>query len=148
MKQDGAVIGAAAGILGAVAKGIIFWFFYLTGIIDYTIEHIFISFILPLKYLHDPLALLVSFIADYTMAVLLGLLLLKIIRSSGTDYVILKGTIFGLGVYVMLFSSFTSLEITKISIDTPIHHLLGIITHVAFGIIASLYIRRALNTGN
>jgi len=92
--------------------------------------------------LDSPIALATGFIADYTLAAVLGIILYLIIQKTGADYAVLKGTVLGAFMYLLFYGALMALDVTRASLLTPLPNLLLFFPHIVFGASAGWIIER------
>jgi hypothetical protein len=133
MTKDTIILGALAGLLANIPKTIIAWIFHSFGLLRYTFIHIAAGYFVPAEFIDNPVSLLTGFIADFTTAAFLGVIMLLIIRWSGTDYAELKGLGMGAFLYIIFYGAFMALDITRASLLTPLPNLLLFFPHIIYG---------------
>lgn len=134
MTKDTFILGAIAGILGNIPKTIVAWIFFYFGFIRYTFIHIAAGYFVPAEFLDSPVSLLSGFLADYTVAAFLGIIIYLILQRSGLDFAEYKGLGIGALLYVVIYGPFMSLDITRASLLTPLPNLLLFFPHIIYGI--------------
>lgn len=133
-KKDLIFTGSIAGILGNIPKTLLTWTFYFMGLTKFTFVHISAGYFVSDKYLNHPLSLLVGFISDYTLAGVMGVLILLLLRYTGSDYALYKGAGFGTLMYIFLFGVAMAIDVTRVSITTPLPSLILLFPHILFGL--------------
>ena len=133
MTKDTIILGALAGLLANIPKTIIAWVFHSFGLLRYTFIHIAAGYFVPAEFIDNPISLLTGFIADYTAAAFFGVIMLLIIKKSGTDYAKLKGLGIGAFLYIIFYGAFMALDITRASLLTPLPNLLLFFPHLVYG---------------
>jgi hypothetical protein len=69
-------------------------------------------------------------------------------RFTGPDYGIIKGTVVGALFYVIIYGGLMSLNVTRVSLLTPLPNLILYFPHLAFGAVAGWVIERYARPGN
>ncbi len=134
--RDTIVAGALAGWMGNVVKEALTWTFYLMGWTRYTFVHIAAGFYYSAENLNAPLSLVTGAITDWTIATTFGVMLLLILRYTGTDYAVFKGIAFGSLFYVLAFGIGMALDITRATLVTPLPDFLLLMAHLVIGGVA------------
>ena len=140
--KDTIAFGVLAGIIANIPKTILAWAFHFAGVLRYTFAHIAAGYFVGAEMLDNPIALATGFVADYTLAAVLGIILYLIIQKTGTDYAILKGIVLGSFMYLIFYGALMALDITRASLLTPLPNLLLFFPHVIFGASAGWIIKR------
>lgn len=94
------------------------------------------------EVLANPIAMITGYFADFTLAVLLGVMLVYVMRIMGKDYAIIKGIMFGAASYVLIYGIAMTLNFTRVSLLTPLPNFVLLFPHVIFGGIAGWVIKR------
>lgn len=142
MTKDTIILGTIAGFIGNIFKEVLSWIFYFLGYLRYTFVHIAAGTLISKEFLDNPISLAVGFIADFILAGTVGVFTLLLIRRTGNDYPIYKSIIFSLLLYVIVFGALMSLNITKISLQTPLPNFLQLFPHLFFGLGMGLIIKK------
>ena len=141
MTKDTIVFGSLAGFIGNIPKIIFTWILHFLGYDRYTFIHIAAGFFVPAKYLDKPLSLMIGVISDFIMAGLFGVVLLLIMRKTGSDFPILKGVGFSAVIYLFIYGMLMALDITRASLLTPLPNLLLLFPHLILGIVSAWFIK-------
>ena len=142
MLKDTILFGGTAGVIGNIGKEVITWVFYYLGLTRYTFEHFCAGIYVSPAHLNEPAAFLLGFLTDFTFAAIFGITILIIIKKTGTDFWIIKGLVFGIGIYVLCYGILRPLISSKVIIQAPLTNLLFIIPNLLFGLIVSWFIHR------
>lgn len=134
-KSDIISFGSFAGIIGNIPKTIIAEIFRFLGWTRYSFIHIAAGYFVDAKFLDSPVAVATGLITDFLTAALLGVLMYAMLRSTGFDFAKTKGFFFGAILYVVLFGTFMSLDLTRASLLTPLPNFLLFFPHTIFGIV-------------
>ena len=94
------------------------------------------------KFLDKPVSLAAGFITDYIVAAFLGTIMYYLLRKTGAEYAELKGLFFGGLLYVVVFGTFMSLNLTRASLLTPLPNLLMFFPHAVYGIITCWILKK------
>ncbi len=140
--KDTIIAGALAGWTGNLVKEILTWFFYAMGWVKYTFVHIAAGFYYSAENLDAPLSLVTGFLTDWIIATSFGVAALLMLRYTGTDYAIIKGTAFGGLVYVITFGAGMALDVTRATLVTPLPDFLLILSHFAIGAVTGWTLER------
>lgn len=141
-RDDIIIFGALAGILGNIPKTILGWLFSIFGWVRYTFCHIAAGYFVDAKFLDNPVSLAAGFITDYIVAAFLGTIMYYLLRKTGAEYAELKGIFFGGLLYVVVFGTFMSLNLTRASLLTPLPNLLMFFPHAVYGIITCWILKK------
>ncbi len=133
MIKDTMIVGTFAGLIGNIPKTVIAWIFHFSGVLRYTFVHIAAGYFVPVQFIDNPVSLVIGFIADYTIAAVLGVVMYLTLKKFGTDYAVLKGLAFGAFLYLIFYGAFMALDITRASLLTPLPNLLLLFPHMIFG---------------
>ncbi|GAB6137927.1 hypothetical protein JCM15060_11160 [Halanaerobaculum tunisiense] len=79
---------------------------------------------------------------DFTVAALLGVLLVYIIRLTGNDYEIYKGLLIGLASFIFLYGIMVRTSLTSGNLATPLPNFLGLLLHIIFGLVSGWVIKQ------
>ncbi len=139
---DTILAGALAGWMGNIAKEILTWTFHFLGWVRYTFVHIAAGFYYSVENLDAPLSLVTGAITDWTIAAVFGILLLHILRYTGTDYAVFKGIAFGSLVYIITFGIGMAMDITRATLITPLPDFLLLMAHLLIGAVTAWALRR------
>ncbi len=131
--KDTIVAGVLAGWIGNVVKETLTWSFHFMGWVRYTFVHIAAGFYYSVDNLNAPLSLVTGAITDWTISGTFGVMLLLLLRYTGTDYAIFKGIGFGAIVYVITFGIGMAMDITRATLITPLPDFLLLTAHLAIG---------------
>lgn len=140
--KDTIIAGLLAGWIGNIAKETLTWTFYFTKLVRYTFVHIAAGFYYSAENLDTPLSLLTGAITDWTIAGTFGVMLLLLLRFTGTDHAIFKGAMFGSLVYVITFGIGMALNITRASLVTPLPDFLLLMAHIIIGGVSGWALKR------
>ncbi|KJS23604.1 MAG: hypothetical protein VR72_00375 [Clostridiaceae bacterium BRH_c20a] len=131
--KDTIIAGILAGWMGNVVKEVLTWSFYLMGWVRYTFVHIAAGFYYSKENIDAPFSLVTGVITDWTIAGTFGVILLYLLRYTGSDYAIFKGIGLGSLVYVITFGIGMALDITRATLITPLPDFLLIMSHLTIG---------------
>ncbi|HHX76730.1 MAG TPA: hypothetical protein GX697_00045, partial [Firmicutes bacterium] len=95
--------------------------------------HIAAGFYYSAENLNAPLSMVTGYITDWTIAAVFGIILLLILRKTGTDYAIFKGVGYGSLFYVVAFGIGMALDITRATLVTPLPDFLLLMVHLVIG---------------
>ncbi|HOP69068.1 MAG: hypothetical protein WBK48_01440 [Dethiobacteria bacterium] len=140
--RDSILAGALAGWLGNVPKEIMTWSFHFLGWIKYTFVHIASGFYYSAENLGAPLSLLTGAITDWVIAGAFGVMLLFILRYTGTDYAVFKGMGFGAVFYILAFGIGMALDISRATLVTPLPDFLLLMAHFVIGGVSGWALKR------
>lgn len=141
MKQDTIILGMLAGFAGNLPKELLAWGFHLLGYLRYTFVHIAAGAFVPSEFLDSPISLLTGFFSDWILAGLMGVMILKIIRITGSDFPILKSIGISSILYIFLYGVLMALNITRASLLTPLPNFILLFPHLLFGMIVGFFIK-------
>lgn len=141
MFLDPIVLGAIAGAIGNVPKAILTNLFQYFGWVRYTFGQLAAGLFMKQEVLSNPLVLLVGYVTDFTVASLLGVVLVYIIRNTGNDFEIFKGLLIGLASYIFLYGIMLRLHITSGNLATPLPNFLALPPHIIFGMLSGWVIK-------
>lgn len=85
----------------------------------------------------NSIAVVTGYIADYILAMLLGVVIVYVFRIMGRDYAVFKGLLFGGISYIFLYGVAMALNFTRVSLLTPLPNLVLLVPHVVFGATAA-----------
>lgn len=142
MTKDTIILGTIAGLIGNIPKTIIDWTMHSLGLVRYTFAHIAAGYFVSIKYIDNPVSLATGFISDFIMAGFLGSLFLIILRISGKDYPVTKGILFSAILYVILYGLGMALNLTRVTLATPLPNLLLLLPHLVFGATMGFFLKR------
>ncbi len=108
----------------------------------YTFIHIAAGYFVPVDFIDSPVSLATGFIADYTMAAVIGFAIYLLLKKTGIDYAVIKGVAFGAFIYLICYGAFMALDITRASLLTPLPNLLLFFPHIVFGGFTAWIIKR------
>jgi hypothetical protein len=140
--RDTVIAGLLAGWAGNIAKEIMVWTFYFLGWTKYTLVHIAAGFYYSADNLTAPVSMITGAITDWTIAGVFGVILLLILRFTGTDYALVKGIMFGSFFYLIAFGIGMSLDISRATLLTPLPDFLLLLSHLAIGGVCGWVLRR------
>jgi hypothetical protein len=133
--KDTIVAGVLAGWMGNIVKEIITWFFHFMGWVRYTFVHISAGFYYSTENIDSPLSLVTGVITDWTIAGTFGVVLLCLLRLTGSDYAVFKGIGLGALVFVITFGIGMAMDITRATLVTPLPDFLLLMSHIILGAI-------------
>ena len=139
MKHDTLIFGALTGFVGNILKEVFLWTLYLMGISQYTTVLLIADVFSRKQVVLNFYTFITGFATDWTIAALLGILLLLIIKFTGKDYTIIKGIMFSSLVYVFLY---VGVIFFRTSNSGSFTHFIFLIAHLLFGIGSGWYIKR------
>lgn len=142
MTKDTVMFGTLIGFAGNVPKLILAWIFHFMGYLRYTFEQIAAGMFVPSDMLDDPVSIAIGVIADWTMAGILGILILTLIRKTGNDYPVFKAIMFTLAEYIFLYGALMAFNVTRASLATPLPNFLLFFPHLLYGITVGYAIQR------
>jgi len=131
--KDTVIAGVLAGWMGNVVKEALTWTFHIMGWVRYTFAHIWAGYYYSAENIDAPLSLAAGTITDWTVVGIFGVLLLFILRYTGTDFAIFKGIGFGSLVYITVFGIGMALGFTRATLITPLPHFLLLMAHLTVG---------------
>ena len=138
--DDKITLGVFAGLIGNTVK-IIFEFFIYR--FDRTIEplsHLATTSVFP-EGTHDKIShLIIGIYADYTIASILGILIVYLLLYTGTKHFILKGIVVSSFAWLIIYIPVRNFGIVEIISTTFRGNLVHLISHILIGIILSLVI--------
>ncbi|MCK8816971.1 hypothetical protein MWH28_06235 [Natroniella sulfidigena] len=139
--SDPIALGSIAGIVGNIPKEILAIIFYSFGWKRYTFTHLAAGLFVPKEFLANPLALIVGFVTDFTVAGLLGVLLAYIIKNTGNIYPTFKGLLIGLVSYIFICGLILKSGITSVNSAIPLAKFSALLLHIIFGIVSGWFIK-------
>jgi len=131
--KDSIVAGVLAGWTGNVVKEAMTWSFHFMGWVRYTFVHISAGFYYSQENIDAPLSFLTGFITDWTIAGTFGVVLLYLLRFTGSDYALFKGIGLGALVYIITFGIGMAMDITRATLITPLPDFLLLLSHLGIG---------------
>jgi len=81
-------------------------------------------------------------ITDWTISGTFGIILLYILRYTGSDYAIFKGIGLGSLVYVITFGVGMAMDITRATLITPLPDFLLLMSHLTIGAVSGWVIKK------
>lgn len=135
--KDTIILGSISGIIANLLKTIIAWVFNILGLTKFTFIHINAGYFVDERFVKTPIGLATGVIGDFTMAAFLGVLIVLTLKLTGTDYAIIKGAGFGSVSYIFLFGIGMALDVTRVSIMTPLPNLILFFPQIVFGALTS-----------
>jgi len=102
--KDTIIAGVLAGWMGNVVKETLTWSFYFMGWVSYTFVHIASGFYYSKENIDAPFSLVTGAITDWTIAGTFGVVLLYLLRYTGSDYAVFKGIGLGSLVYIYIWN--------------------------------------------
>lgn len=135
------MLGAVAGVVGNIPKTILSIVFYYFGWIRYTFNQLAAGIFMKQEILSNPLALVVGYITNFTVAAFIGVVLVCIIRKTGNDYEIFKGILAGMASYIFLYGIMLRLNITIGNIETSLPNFLALLLHIIFGMLSGWIVK-------
>ncbi|MEW6622537.1 MAG: hypothetical protein AB1420_05315 [Bacillota bacterium] len=140
--DDKVTLGVFAGIISNTVKNILE---NIACWIDHTIHplwHLATTFVLPLEN-HDKIPnIIIGIYADYTIASILGIIIVFFIYYTSTKQYVLKGLIIGSAAWLLIYIPATQFNISKIDPNTVSANIVYILSHLLLGIIAAWVIAR------
>jgi len=134
--KDTIIAGVLAGWMGNVVKETLTWSFYFMGWVSYTFVHIASGFYYSKENIDAPFSLVTGAITDWTIAGTFGVVLLYLLRYTGSDYAVFKGIGLGSLVYIITFGIGMALDITRATLITPLPDFLLLISHLFIGAVS------------
>lgn len=142
MKNDPLVFGSLAGLVGNIAKELITWSLYGLGLVKYTFAHLCAGLVVSSNLVKSPLALILGFLFDYTIAAGFGMLAYYLLKIIGTRLILIKGIVIGVGVFLICFcilrAEFTSIK----GFVEPLDGLIYLISNLTFGLTTTIFIKK------
>ncbi len=138
--EDRLVTGGIAGLVGAAVQNTYSFVVKGLNLAEYTYSD-FATTVLTNSVYSDPAGLLAGFISYLAVGVILGVLFAYLIASTSSDYLYIKGLLYGLVMWFILtgFGTIFSLE-TFIGIP-PISALLILVGGLLFGVVTAHIIK-------
>ncbi|NLZ39163.1 MAG: hypothetical protein GX893_06105 [Firmicutes bacterium] len=134
--KDLFLAGFLAGWAGNIVKEIMTCFFYFMGWVKYTFVHIAAGIYYSLENIDAPFSLVTGAITDWAFAGAFGVLLALLLRYFGPAYAVFKGIALGALVYALAFGVGMALDITRVSLTTPLPDFLLLLSHLALGAVS------------
>ncbi|MEW6522844.1 MAG: hypothetical protein AB1445_04590 [Bacillota bacterium] len=139
--RDNLVGGAVAGVIGGLAEMATGFLLIITGLARVTTLHAAIRFMTPTGAEPGPLTIVSGIIHHLTMSAVLGVVLLYILKLTGTDYYLLKGFGFALVVYVFLTRGLGVFFVPRdLLVPDALTQFAGIISHVVGGLVTAFVV--------
>ena len=138
--EDRLVVGGIAGLIGAALQNI--YSFAVKGL--NLAEHTYSDFattVLTNSVYSDPVGLLAGFIAYLSVGVILGVFFVYLIAATSSDYLYLKGLLYGLALWFILTGFGTIFGLTTFRNLTPVSALSILVGGLIFGIVTSHIIK-------
>jgi len=139
MPKDWIIFGVLAGFVGNIVKEALAWILYAFGWVRYTFVHIGAGYFVDAEFIDNPVSLLTGFIADWVVAGTIGVIIVYLLRITGSDYAILKGAGIGAVTYLLFYGALMALDVTRASLLTPLPNLLLFFPHLLYGGIAGWF---------
>ena len=135
--KDKVILGVITGLLANIVK---LSFNYLAFRLDFaslTFWQIAASWNLGKEELVKPTALLVGAIIDLTVASIIGVVFIYFLYFVGRDYILGKGIVYGLTIWVFLFGTLQYLNQTKLPLNIS-DIIVTAIAHSIYGLVLAI----------
>ncbi len=129
MIKDKFILATLAAIIANILGIILNYCSYLLNINEYLLWKIAASAFVPLNKIDAPPAIFIGLVADFIVAISLGIFILIILNLTGVDYAIVKGILSGLFFWLMLFAILFNAGIVKLIPQDPASYVGHIIDH-------------------
>ncbi|HEX2953546.1 MAG TPA: hypothetical protein VHR47_06140 [Bacillota bacterium] len=139
MIKDKIIYGATIGILADIVKLAVNYLGYLLGYSKVVFWQMTASRFLVKNDLYKPIAYLIGGLADLTIAALIGVAFIYLLRITGRDYHYIKGAGFGLILWVVLFGTVLSQSIQAKLTLSATAILVTAVAHIIYGLALSFF---------
>ena len=136
--KDKFFLGVFAAFIAELIDNSYDWIMYAFDMNKYHEWHIAASTYFPISKLHTIPALIVGCVADFTIAAILGVIIVYLLYWTGIDFYMIKGIGVTLCAWLIIFGAILRMKIGRIDpVDagTNLEHLAD---HILLGILMSL----------
>ncbi len=139
--KDKVVIGIVTGLLADAIKLSFNYLAFRLNFATVVFWQIAASRFLEKNDLYQPLAYIVGGITDLTVTSIAGILFIYFLHFTGRDYIWLKGTGFGLTIWVALLGTLLVQSRVKLDLATS-DIIVTAIAHLIYGLSLALFAKR------
>jgi len=143
--SDTAVVGVLAGIVGGTAHQLFMWVFYLMGTAKITAFQLgaYVAIKPGLDITSIP-AQLLGMLQHYALSTILAVFAFYCLQKIGTDYLLLKGLLFGVAVHFIVYGwlAKTAIPVDILQPDFATS-VVFLFSHLVFGVASVLTLVKA-----
>ncbi len=134
MFRDKVIVGGIIGVVADIAMDLFQYPMWKLDIVKHPLSHYAASLFLDPQALHHTMiGSIVSFLADYIYAALLGILFVYMAGCAGKRHWLAKGLIFGAVLWLVSFGGLRALPIVKLRQVIPEQVVYYLFFHLVFG---------------
>ncbi len=137
--QDKVIFGSLVGLLADAVKLLTNYLGYLLNLSEVVFWQIIATRFLGKADLHRPVAYLIGGLADLVVAATLGIAFIYLLSFTGWRFVYLKGSGFGLLVWVILFGTLLNQTAQNVLILKPPAIVVTAVAHLVYGIALAFF---------
>lgn len=142
--SDTATLGVLAGVVGGTVHQALVWLFYLMGIAKITPYQLGAYVVIkPGLDITSFSAQLLGMLQHYALSTIVAIIMLYCLQQIGTDFLLLKGFLFGLALYFLIYGwlakTVIPVDVLQPDFATSVVYLFG---NLIFGIVATLTLAR------
>lgn len=144
------MLGITAGLISGLVKDIIDLITYSLKITDNLFGYLASGIFTNPHSARTITGIIVGYLADFVMGGVFGVIFVYFIKATEPEYILTKGTGFGLFLWIAVLGTVKALKITTVPPQNPLTVLIMFFTHALFGLVVGLivkkYGRAALNS--
>jgi hypothetical protein len=138
--EDRLVVGGIAGLIGAAVQNAYSYIIVGLNLARYTYSD-FATTVLTNRLYSDPLGLLAGFIAYLSVGVILGVLFAYLVAATGSEYLYIKGLIYGFILWFLLTGFGTVFGLPTFIGLAPISAVSILLGGLLFGVVTAYVIK-------
>ncbi|ACB84314.1 hypothetical protein [Natranaerobius thermophilus] len=140
--RDTIIFGVLVGVISNIPKELLKFILTQLGVHEFTFSQLAAGLFVDVELLTDPIIIITGAITDLTVAGLLGVATVYLVRCTDRTFPIWKSLFVGLLAFVFLYGGALRLEITSVDINNSLENFLSLLQHILFGIIMGILIKR------
>lgn len=136
------MLGALAGLISGLIKDVIDLLFYFLKISNNLFGYLASGIFIKPKIAHSAIGIIIGYLADIVMDGFLGVIFVYFIKLTEPEYIIIKGTGFGLVLWIFILGIVGAIKITTVPAKNPLTVLVMFFTHALFGLIIGFIVKK------
>lgn len=140
--KDTPLFGACIGAAASLGKDLFSYLLSFFGLSGHYFWELAAGMFISLEVISEPSSVVIGLLANLIVGALLGILFLYLLKMTGVRFIITKGLLFGLFVWVAVYGVLRAWHITSVAKDRPVHVLFAVLAHLAFGLLLGLLAHR------
>ncbi len=145
MQDDKVIYGATIGLAAGVVKNLLNIALQWLHLIDSHFCNYAAGMFMKEAEVNTPAGIVAGYLADFTLSMILGVVFVYYMVFTGMRRPLLKGLIFGVAVWFLIYGGLTALGITCYRETHAVHGLIQFVLHVVFGLSLGVLVRKRID---